>query len=78
MQRVGNDNRSPYMTQNFKATTVNTVQVNNSAFANNRRGEWQEDGKNISRSVCTIFTLSIESLPRQFMRMRAQLEERAF
>ncbi len=66
------------MTQNFKATTVNTVQVNNSAFANNRRGEWQEDGKNISRSVCTIFILSIESLPRQFMRMRAQLEERAF
>ncbi len=66
------------MTQNFKATTENTVQVNNSAFANNRRGEWQEDGKNISRSVCTIFTLSIESLPRQFMRMRAQLEERAF
>lgn len=76
MQRVGNGKRSPYITVNFKATTVNTAQVNNSAYANNKCGEWQEDGKNISRSVCTSFALSIESLPRQVMHMRAQLEER--
>lgn len=50
----------------------------NAAYVHNKWGEWQEDGKNISRSVCTIIALSIESLPHWVARMRVWLEERVF